>query len=194
MLTLFPLAPQGPPGFSYEDDFITTAEENLLAAAIRSLDLHSFRFHGYEAKRRVAGFGYDWNFETRTLAAGQPIPAAFDFIVQRVAARLAVPVQAIAELLLTEYPVGAVINWHRDAPPFETIAGISLLADCSFRFRPHDKTRQGRNAVISLPVKRRSLYVMRQEAREAWEHSIPALDTVRYSITFRTLKASAVKV
>jgi DNA oxidative demethylase len=30
---------------------------------------------------------------------------------------------------------------------------------------------------------------MKGEARSAWQHSIPAVDQLRYSITFRTLRS-----
>lgn len=66
---------------------------------------------------------------------------------------MSVTQDAFAELLITEYPVGSVINWHRDAPPFDLIAGISLMADCTFRLRPNDKAKQTRASVISFPVK-----------------------------------------
>ncbi|MGV3657809.1 MAG: alpha-ketoglutarate-dependent dioxygenase AlkB, partial [Chitinophagaceae bacterium] len=94
----------------------------------------------------------------------------------------------ISELLVTEYPPGSVINWHRDAPPFDTIIGISLLSDCVFKLRPYDKAKQERKATISLPVQRRSLYVMKDSARTEWEHSIAPVKQTRYSITLRTLK------
>ena len=34
----------------------------------------------------------------------------------------------------------------------------------------------------------REAYVLRDEARAEWQHSIPAVATLRYSITFRTLR------
>jgi alkylated DNA repair dioxygenase AlkB len=94
----------------------------------------------------------------------------------------------IAELLVTEYPVGSVINWHRDAPPFEVIIGISLLSDCTFKLKPQEKIKQTRSATISFPVKRRSLYVMEGPSRSEWQHSIAPVKNQRYSITLRTLK------
>lgn len=187
METLFPVEPVYPDGFRYTPDFISPPEEQQLLEIVRATELHTFRFQGYEAKRRVASFGYDWSFERRELSKGREIPPAFGWLVDRVAATLSLPASAFAELLVTEYPVGSVINWHRDAPPFALIAGISLAADCTFRLRPHDKARQTRKATISLPVKRRSLYVMQGEAREDFQHSIAAVSSVRYSITLRTL-------
>jgi len=81
-----------------------------------------------------------------------------------------------------------VINWHRDAPPFDLIAGVSLLTDATFRLRPYDKEKQGRGSVISFTAERRSLYVMQGPSRSEWQHSIAPVKAVRYSITLRTLK------
>jgi alkylated DNA repair dioxygenase AlkB len=190
MNTLFPVETNYPQGFSYTPDFITEAEEVTLLQYISEMQLHTFHFQGYEAKRRVASFGYDWSFEKRVLTKGKDIPPVFDFLVKKVSEHINVKEEAIAELLVTEYPVDSVINWHRDAPPFDIIAGISLLSDCTFKFRPHDKAKQGRRAIISLPVKRRSLYVMQGESRSDWQHSISPVKQVRYSITLRTLLGS----
>lgn len=187
METLFPIYPEG---FSYVPDFITVDEEDYLLGLIEQTEFHSFLFQGYEAKRRVASFGYDWNFERRVLTKGADIPNAFRPVIDKVAAHLAISGEQFAELLLTEYPAGSVINWHRDAPPFAIIAGISLLSDCIFRLRPRDKAKQGRGSIVSLPLSRRSLYVMQGVVREEWQHSIPALPALRYSITFRTLRES----
>jgi alkylated DNA repair dioxygenase AlkB len=81
-----------------------------------------------------------------------------------------------------------VINWHGDAPPFDAIAGILLLSDCTFRLRPYERAKQGRSAIISLPVQRRSLYLMQGEVRRDWQHAIAPVKGLRYSITLRTLK------
>ncbi|WP_374166546.1 alpha-ketoglutarate-dependent dioxygenase AlkB [Arcticibacter sp. MXS-1] len=188
MNTLFPTEPTVPQGFFYTSGFITESEEDQLLKAIAETELHTFNFHGYEAKRKVASFGYDWSFESRELSKGRDIPPAFLFLVSRVAEFLKVKEEEVGELLVTEYPEGAVINWHRDAPPFDIIAGISLLADCSFRFRPYEKARQSRKSLISIPVSRRSLYVMKGESRSNWEHSISPVKHTRYSITLRTLR------
>lgn len=188
MATLFPIGPILPPGFSYTPDFITESEEDELYQAILKSELHTFLFQGYEAKRKVASYGYDWNFEKRILSKGREIPAVFNKLINNVALHLQIQPDNIAELLLTEYPIGSVINWHRDAPPFDTIAGISILSDCTFKIRPHDKEKQIRSATISIPVKRRSLYIMQGASRSEWQHSISPVKSVRYSITLRTLK------
>ena len=191
MNTLFPVEPDYPPGFVYLPDFITAAEETELMKAILETELHPFNFHGYTGKRKVASFGYDWSFEKQQLSRGKEIPSAFQGIIEKVAKQTGINKEAFAELLLTEYPVGAVINWHRDAPPFDTIAGLSLMADCVFRLRPHDKTKQSRSTTLSFPVKPRSLYIIQGPARTDWQHSTAPVKQVRYSITLRTLKSQA---
>jgi alkylated DNA repair dioxygenase AlkB len=189
MSTLFAVDNIFPEGFSYIADFIDTQEENELLLAVQQVEVHNMRFQGYEAKRKTASFGYDYSFEKRSLSKGKEIPEAFHFLVHKVATHLSLQSEDIAELLVTEYPVGSVINWHRDAPPFDIIAGISLQADCIFRLRPHDKSKQGRRSIISIPVKRRSLYLMRGKARSDWQHSISPVKETRYSITLRTLRS-----
>ena len=189
MNALFPIEHRYPPGFSYTPDFINREEEQVLLKEISRIELHSFLFQGYEARRRVASFGYDYSFEKRTLSKGREIPAAFHWLIVQVARCTDLQPESFAELLVTEYPVGAVINWHRDAAPFGLIAGISLSADCTFRLRPQEKGKQTRSSIVSLPIARRSLYIIAGEARVAWQHSTLPVKAVRHSITFRTLKA-----
>ncbi|RYZ27998.1 MAG: alpha-ketoglutarate-dependent dioxygenase AlkB [Chitinophagaceae bacterium] len=188
MLSLFPPENIYPPGFRYEPEFITKEEERELVAIIQTISLHPMQFQGYEAKRKVASFGYDWSFEKRMLSKGKEIPPTFYWLIEKLAQKIGVKEENIAELLVTEYPPGSVINWHRDAPPFALIAGISLHSDCTFKLRPHEKEKQTRKATISFTVERRSLYVMEREARIEWQHSIAPVNHVRYSITVRTLK------
>ena len=190
MLSLFPLENTYPPGFRYEPNFLSVNEESKLMEAVNSIHLHPMQFQGYEAKRKVASFGYDWSFEKRTLSKGKEIPPVFDGLIAKVATTLGLDKTSIAELLVTEYPPGAVINWHRDAPPFDQVIGISLLSDCTFKLRPHEKEKQTRKATISLTVERRSLYVIDGEARTDWQHSTAPVTSTRYSITLRTLKKS----
>jgi alkylated DNA repair dioxygenase AlkB len=188
MTTLFPLEPLYPPGFVYVPDFLSLEEEQRLLETVYTIDLKAFNFHGYEAKRAVASFGAGWSFAQQALVKGPDIPTEFNELVQKVADKAHLMKTDFAQLLVTEYPVGSVINWHRDAPPYGIIAGVSLLADCTFRLRPHRKEEQGRKSLLSFTVARRSLYVMQGASRTGWEHSTLPVREKRYSVTLRTLR------
>lgn len=177
-----------PEGFEYYPEIISEQEEEDLIEFIENLDLHTFNFHGFEARRKVASFGFDYNFDKRDIKKGKPIPNEFKPLIKNVSKFLSIPYHDFEELLVTEYPAGSVINWHRDAPPFDIIVGLSLASNCTFRLRPYDKTIEVRGSGIKLNVERRSLYVIRGSAREEWEHSIAPVKEKRYSITLRTLR------
>jgi alkylated DNA repair dioxygenase AlkB len=188
METLFPITSNYPEGFTYIPDFISPIEEQSLIQEVLKVDLHTFTFQGFEAKRKVMSFGLDYHFDSRSVSKGVPIPLFFQPLIQKLADYCSIKKEDFEEVLVTEYPEGSVINWHRDAPPFELIAGISLLSDCKFKLRPHDKEKQTRNSIITIPVKRRSLYLMQGPARNEWQHSIAPVKEKRYSITLRTMR------
>jgi alkylated DNA repair dioxygenase AlkB len=188
MNTLFALEPVFPMGFQYFPGFISEKEEQLLLKSVSEIDVHPFIFQGYTANRKIASFGFDYSFTNRKLSKGNDIPADFSFLISKVADKLQLKAHDFAELLVTEYPPGSVINWHRDAPSFDIIAGISLASDCIFRLRPQEKTKQTRANIISFPCERRSLYIMKDAARSDWQHSISPVKNTRYSITLRTLR------
>ncbi|MFT3910908.1 MAG: alpha-ketoglutarate-dependent dioxygenase AlkB [Ferruginibacter sp.] len=188
MNTLFDISPVLPAGFNYYPGFITVEEEWRLLRTIEKFDLQNMQFHEYTAKRKVISFGKGWSFTEQQLKQGNPIPGEFEFLVEKIAAKLLIAKEQVAQFLITAYPVGSVINWHRDAPPFDIIAGVSLLADCNFKLRPHDKEKQTRAATVSLPIQRCSLYSMQGVAKTEWQHCTVPLNKVRYSLTFRTLK------
>ncbi len=187
-MDLFPTHFRAPHGFEYIPEFLSHEEEDDLVKHIRHIALHAFNFQGFQARRKTQSFGYDYSFDKRSLSKGEDIPPQFLPLIAHVAELGGIEASSIAELLITEYPPGAVINWHRDAPPFKDVMGVSLLEDCAFKFRPHEKGLQGRKSVLSIPVARRSLYFIRGEARLQWEHSISPVAGTRYSITLRTLK------
>jgi alkylated DNA repair dioxygenase AlkB len=130
MNTLFPIGPVFPDGFSYVPHFITKDEEEELLKAFLKTELKKFVFKRYEAKRKVQSFGKDWSFDRRFYQQARKFPKRSNLIA-KVASHLSIKKEDFAELLLTEYPIESVINWHRDAPPFDLIAGISLLSNCT---------------------------------------------------------------
>jgi len=86
---------------------------------------------------------------------------------------------------VTEYSPGAGIGWHRDKAVFDEVIGISLLASCTFRLRRKAGTKWERYSITAEP---RSAYLMSGPSRTEWEHSIPEVDALRYSITLRNLR------
>jgi alkylated DNA repair dioxygenase AlkB len=173
-----------PEGFEYVPEFITEPEERALVEWIeREVDFKTFEMRGQVARRRVAHYGYDYRYGAGDVSAGGRLPDALLPLRDRAAAFLGVKPDEVVEALVTQYAPDAAIGWHRDAPVFGVVAGVSLLADCDFRFRRGESGRS-----LALPVARRSVYKLTGESRWGWQHHIPPMKTLRYSITFRTLR------
>jgi alkylated DNA repair dioxygenase AlkB len=181
-----------PDGFVYKADFISAVEEEALIAAIEQLEFGEIRMHGVVAKRRVVHFGQDYAFDSATITPGAAMPeflAALRLRVGEFAQRAA---EDFAEVLVTEYPAGAGIGWHRDAPAFDIVVGVSLLGECTMQFRPWpaEKNAGRRTQPLAQVLERRSVYILRGASRTGWQHHIPEAKTPRFSITFRTLRRS----
>lgn len=178
------LTEAGPPGFTYREKIVTQEEEATLAAALGRLDLKPFEFHGHFGKRRVVSFGLRYDFGSRSVQEAGDIPAFLTDLLVRVAKFAGYEKEAFRQVGINEYGAGAGIGWHKDKPQFGIVVGVSLLAPATMRFR---KT-QGANWIrMSHILNPRSIYILSGEARTEWEHSIPPLNQLRYSITFRTL-------
>ncbi len=123
-----------PSGFLYRPEFVGEDEERRLLEAIGALTFGEVRMHGVVARRRVAHFGWRYGYESWRIEPGPPIPDVLLPLRARAAALLGVAPGALAEALVTQYPPGAGIGWHRDAPAFGDVIGVSLLGTCRFRF------------------------------------------------------------
>lgn len=182
---LFAQGPALPEGFRYEADVLPRDAEQRLIAQLRDLPLQEFDFHGFKGKRRVASYGWHYDFGARELQPATEIPA-FLHPVRAMAAEFAGLRDAdLPHVLVIEYAPGAAIGWHRDKDVFGDVIGISLRAPCTFRLRRKIGAKWERASMIAEP---RSAYLLRGPARTEWEHSIPAVDDLRYSITFRSLR------
>jgi alkylated DNA repair dioxygenase AlkB len=175
-----------PEGFRYEADVLPPDEELKLVEHIRELPLKEFQFHGYVGKRRTLSYGWHYDFGSERLQPTGAIPAFLQPLRERAAAFADLTVADLPHALVTEYGPGAAIGWHRDKGVFDEVIGISLLSPCNFRFRR--KTSSGWER-YSLTVEPRSAYLLQGAARTEWEHSIPGVESLRYSITFRRLRA-----
>ena len=173
-----------PPGFVYRPDVVTIDEEAALVSGLRGLTFHEIRMRGQVARRRTVHFGWLYGYETWRIEPGPPIPDFMLPLRERCAALAGGEAEQFVEVLVTEYPTGAGIGWHRDAPMFGPVVGVSLLAACRFRFQ---RGTGADRATCEARLAPRSAYVLDGEARWRWQHSIPPIATLRYSITFRTL-------
>lgn len=181
--SLFPAAPATPEGFGYRADFITVAEEAELATRIGELPFKAFEFHGFLGKRRIVSFGWQYVFDGSGLRRTEPIPDFLEPVRARAAALAGAEADALQHALVTEYAPGAGIGWHRDRPVFGDVVGITLLAPGMLRFRRKVGGKWERMTVLAEP---RSAYLLSGPARSEWEHGIPPVDALRYSITLRT--------
>ena len=177
---------EAPAVFEYRREVITEDEERALVAGLARMAFGAVAMRGQVARRRTAHFGWVYGYESWRITPGPPIPELLAPLRDRIAAVAGVGAAALPEALVTEYPAGAGIGWHRDAPQFGIVIGVSLLGACRMRFQRGRAPERQTCAVTLAP---RSMYLLTGEARHEWQHSIPPIRTPRYSITFRTLKA-----
>jgi alkylated DNA repair dioxygenase AlkB len=179
-----------PQGFLYRREFVSPDEERQLADGIRAIEFSEVRMRGQVARRRTAHFGWLYGYDSWRIDPGPPVPRFLLPLRARAGELGGVSADALEEVLVTEYPPGAGIGWHRDAPMFGIVIGVSLLAGCRFRMRRPDGDGHVTSVVVLDP---RSAYVLAGEVRARWQHSIPASPALRYSVTFRTLRARAAR-
>ena len=187
---LNPRLTKAPPlGFRYQAEFVSESAEKELAVALGTLPLKPFEFHGHVGNRRVVSFGLRYDYAKRTVQNADHPPAFLDNLRLKVAQFTGYEVQDFKQMGINEYKAGAGIGWHRDKPEFGDIVGVSLLSSAKMRFRKRSAEGWVRQSYILEP---RSVYLLSGEARQLWEHSIPPVASLRFSLTFRTL-ASATK-
>jgi len=175
-----------PDGLVFEPELLTEDEERALLVELEGLECGEVRMRGQTARRRVRHFGLRYDYESPgNLVDADPLPAWLEEPRARCAALAGVGPEELVETLVSRYPPGAPIGWHRDAPMFGRVAGISLGSAARMRFQ---RGKGGERRVLELPLPPRSAYVLRGAARWAWQHSIPPMKELGYSITFRTLR------
>jgi alkylated DNA repair dioxygenase AlkB len=178
-----------PEGMRYRDDVISPAEERALAEFIAALPLKPFEFvGGFVGNRRVLSFGWKYDFNDRGLHKASDIPPKLMDLRSRAAEFAGLSADAFEHVLVTEYAPGAGIGWHKDRPMFAEVVGVSLLVACPFRLRRKVGTKWERATLTAEP---RSAYLLSGPSRIQWEHSIPPMDQLRYSVTFRNFVKQA---
>jgi alkylated DNA repair dioxygenase AlkB len=173
-----------PQGLLYQQDFISRGEEAALLEEIGRLPLEEAKYKAFTAKRRTASFGSDYDFATNQLGPAPDIPPFLQELREKAAALTGGTADKFRHALVTEYRPGTELGWHRDVGQFELVVGVSLAGTCRMKFRAYP--RQPGAKIFTLDLEPRSVYVLRDEIRWRWQHSVAPTQELRYSITFRT--------
>lgn len=179
---LFDSTPVLPEGFVYRENILSEAGEAKYVRAFEALPFKPFEFHGYLGNRRVVSFGWQYDYSANTLRERTDVPAFLEPLRKLAADFAGLPDSSLQQALVTEYAPGAGIGWHRDRPMFEDVVAFSFVSPCRLRFRRKSGDGWERAAIEAAP---RSAYLLRGPARQEWHHSIPAVPSLRYSVTFR---------
>jgi alkylated DNA repair dioxygenase AlkB len=178
-------------GLRYEDELISQSEEQTLLERLGGLEFAPFRFHGFTGNRKTQSFGWRYDFEDASFAPTKPIPSWLQPVREHAAAFAGLKADDFVHALLARYDPGAGIGWHRDRDVFEKVVGFSLNTPATLRFR--QRTANGFRRA-NLEVEPRSAYLLSGEARHDWEHSISPGQSLRFSITFRTLSEKGQRI
>ena len=181
-----PSVVERPDGLEYMENFISEAEHDQLLSFVESIDFREVTMRGQTARRTVRHYGYDYGYDSWQLEQAEPLPGELEWLRTRCARLAELDPEELAQTLGSRYPPGAGIGWHRDAPMFGAkVVGVSLGSASRMRFqrRVGDVRR-----TFDLELEPRSAYVLGGPARSAWQHSIPPTKSLRYSITFRTVR------
>ncbi len=188
---LFDVSARVPDGFVYHQDFISEAEEHELIGEIQGLHLTPFKYYQFTGKRRTASFGWQYEFGKSEITTAPEMPAFLLPVRARAGKLFNIDPNSLTQTSIIEYSTGSPIGWHRDIPHFGVVVGISLGAACRMRFHKYDRRSKNfnRDEILSLELQPRSIYLMSGASREIWQHSIPPVKELRYSIMLRTLRA-----
>jgi DNA oxidative demethylase len=175
-----------PEGLVYRPELISVDDEAELLRVLESLRFDPIVMHGQPARRTARHFGLDYDYEARTPQPGEPPPDWMLPVRARAAELAGHEPEELVEILVQRYPPGSTIGWHRDAPAFGTVVGISLGGAARLRFQ---RGKAEARRVWEVLLEPRSGYVLAGKARTSWQHSIPPTKELRFSLTFRTLRA-----
>ena len=195
--SLFEVEAKVPEGFIYHQDFISEAEESELIREIQTLQLTPFKYYQFTGKRRTASFGWQYEFGASEITTAPNVPVFLLPVRRRAGNFFNIDPSSLVQTSIIEYSIGSPIGWHRDIPHFGVAVGISLGAACIMRLRRANRRRsknRDRDEILSIELQPRSIYLMSGASREVWQHSIPPVKELRYSIVMRTLRAKPQEV
>lgn len=180
------------PGLAYVPDFLDEDHERKLVEWIDQQEWSN------ELQRRVQHYGWRYDYKAREVDASMrlgPLPSQFAALAKRLFQENLVP-EVPDQVIVNEYEANQGITAHVDNIKgfADGIATISLLESWEMVF--HAPRGKGK---VPRMLERRSVAIMRGEARYRWKHEIkkrksePVLDgggrhckrERRISLTFR---------
>lgn len=175
-----------PAGLNYTDELMTLTEETALLERFVELDVTPLVMRGVPSRRLTRHFGVGYDFDTRGTVEVEPVPDYLLDLRARAAEFSGVHAESFVEALVSFYPPGATIGWHKDVMAFGgVVVGVSLGGACVMRFQR--TAAGGERRVFEQPLAPRSAYALTGAARWTWQHSIPPVSEDRWSVTFRQL-------
>src|SRR4051795_13664816 len=116
-----------PEGLVYKAELVSLDEEAALLHELEALRFDPIVLHGQAARRTARHYGLGYDYGTRQPAPGEPLPEWLLPLRRRAAGLAGHEPEELVEALVQRYPPGSTIGWHRDAPAFATVIGVSLL-------------------------------------------------------------------
>jgi alkylated DNA repair dioxygenase AlkB len=178
---------QPPAGLRLATEIVTPGEEQALIAAIEGAGL-SYYAYDPDNPRSSKSFGWKYDFLKDTFVRCEPLPAGYRAIAERAAAFAGIPADDFAECLLNRYEPGAMIQPHFDKPVWAHVVGISLGAAATMVFRHGESGGERR-----VELQPRSIYLLADDARYVWQHSLAPVRGTRWSITFRSFSTEGLR-
>ena len=166
-------------GFYYFKNYMSKEEISLIKDKIKN-EIQFEPITNSKNSRRVAHFGYTYNYFSRDVETAEPIP---DYLLNLVNPDR-IPIQSTYnQVIINEYKPGQKIAPHVDHTKLfgPIIACITIGQSVNIKFELNEleenfKPREG------------SLYMMTNDSRYKWKHSlINNRNKTRYSITYRNV-------
>lgn len=170
-------------GFSYHPAFLSSDEQTTLLADLATLQFRRDTFRGIPMRRTIVCYGSDFDAQRHSARnPAPPIPAYLAPIRDRAAVVAGVDAGALTQAIIWRYPAKVGIGWHVDNSAYgPVICGLSLAAPAVMKLKREAVRRR-------FELAPGSLYILRDEARYDWMHTVDGNPEERYSITFRSMR------
>lgn len=174
------------PGLVIIPNFITEKEEKQLIKDLNNEEWST------ALKRRTQHYGYEYSYNKKGILPAKEFPDFIQNLKDKIQPLLKTKPN---QVIVNEYDPGQGIESHTDDVKYfkSEIAGLSISSQCCMLFTFGEYK-------IEVLLPRRSLLIMKDDARYLWKHGIIKRKsdmengkrikrTKRISITFRTVKS-----